>query len=176
MFDRPISSLTQWGLRLAPLVIASCLILTTATTPAVSASQRRTATPMRATRGIQPVQPVSPKLRKVPHTTARESRAVVGCLRRAHLKPVVTSGVGFLWEGWIPKLAGFVYAQYYPTLKEATSQARMLRREESGLASRIVISQHVTPYAGSPVPKIVRCLHGRMITKQPKTSSGHFHF
>jgi hypothetical protein len=124
----------------------------------------------------RPIQPVLPKPRKVPHTTRRESRAVVGCMHSAHLKPVVTSGRGFLWEGWIAKIGSFVYAQYYPTLKQATQEARLLRLEESGLAQRIVISQHVTPYPASPVPKIVKCLHGRMITKQPKKHSGRFHF
>ena len=176
MFDRRISSLTLWGLRLAPVVIASCLILTIATPRAVSASQRNAAAPTRTTQPVKPIEPVVPNPHKLPHTTPRESRAVVACLRRAHLKPVVTSGVGFLWEGWIPKLSGFVYAQYYPTLKEATREAKLLRLEESGLAQRIVISQHITPYVGSPVPKIVRCLHGRMITKQPKKNPGRLHF
>jgi len=146
-----------------------CLIVTAAVPAAVSASQPSQRAP------VPRYQP--PKPHKVPHTTARESRAVVRCLRSAHLKPVITSGVGFLWEGWIPKLSGFVYAQYYPTQKEATQQARLLRREESGLVNkRIVISQHITPYVGSPVPKIVRCLHGRMITKQPKKKPGRLHF
>jgi len=176
MFDRRISSLTRSGRRLFPALITSCLILTTTTTAAVSASRREPAARTLSTRPSRQVQPIVPKPHKVPHTSARESRAVVTCLRRAHLKPVVTSGVGFLWEGWIPKLAGFVYAEYYPTLKEATRQANLLRQEESGLAHRIVISQHVTPYAGSPVPKIVKCLHGRMITKQPRRGPGHFHF
>ncbi|HEY2653039.1 MAG TPA: hypothetical protein VGI50_14025 [Solirubrobacteraceae bacterium] len=166
----------RWGVRLAPAVVASCLILTTPTTPAVSASQRKAAAPTRTTRPIQPIEPVSPKSREVPHTTRRESRAVVGCLHRAGLKPVVTSGVGFLWEGWIANLGSFVYAQYYPTLKRATREAKLLRLEESGLVHRIVISQHIAPYVGSPVPKIVKCLHGLMITKQPKKNSGHFHF
>jgi hypothetical protein len=164
MFDKRMTSRTRWVPKLVPAVIASCLILSSA----VAAQTTPTRPVVR--------RPVLPKPHKVPHTTRRESRAVVSCLRQAHLKPVVTSGVGFLWEGWVAKLGGFVYAQYYPTLKRATYEAKLLRREESGLAQRIVISEHVAPYPQSPVPKIVRCLHGRMITKQPRKQSGHFHF
>ena len=160
----PDRTFTRPLLGLVPALVAVCLILTAATTVAATASQRKP-TP-HPTRPIRPVLP--PKPHKVPHTTRRESRAVVRCLRGAHLKPVVTSGVGFLWEGWIRTAGSFVYAQYFPTRKEATQQAKQLQREESGLAHRIVISQHVSPYVGSPVPQIVRCLHGRMITKQPK--------
>jgi len=170
-----MTSRTRWGLRLAPAVIAACLALAAATTAAVSASQRKSVPPTRTTRPTLP-RPTLPRPHKVPHTTPKESRAVVRCLRSAHLKPVVTSGVGFLWEGWIAKVAGFVYAQFYPTLKQATHEAKLLRLEESGLAHRIVISQHIAPYPQSPVPQVVRCLHGRMITKQPKKGPGHFHF
>lgn len=158
---------TRKWLRLVPAVAVASLIMSSTGTARTTGS---------TTTETNPAKFVMPKPHKVPRTSRRESRAVVTCLRRAHLKPVVTSGPGFLWEGWIAKIGGFVYAEYYPTLKEARFQAREMRLEESGLAHQIVISEHVSPYAGSPVPKVVRCLHGQMITKQPKKSPGHFHF
>jgi hypothetical protein len=97
-------------------------------------------------------------------------------MRRGHLAQVTTSGIGFLWLGEVTNVGGFVYVQYYSTVRVATREAKLLADEESGVAKRLVISQHIAPYHGSPVPQITKCLHGRMISKQPQKQPGHFHF
>jgi hypothetical protein len=100
---------------------------------------------------------------------------VIGCLRKSKLL-AITASSSSLWEGWDPKVGGFVYVQMYPTLKSARAQAKHLADEESGLAKRLVISQHIAPYHGSPVPLVVKCLGGKMISKPPPSQNGTFNF
>jgi len=153
MFDHPVSSRSRWALALVAAVALCCLIVT---------ASGAIAHPIAATHRAPP------KATSSPRASRAQSRAVLSCLRRGHLQHVTTSGPGYLWVGWDAKVGGFLYVQYYKTLSLATRQAKFLRDEESGVASHLVIAQHITPYNGSPVPAIVKCLHGRMISKPPK--------
>ena len=154
---------TGWAPRLLPAALC-CLILN-----AGGASGRPSA-------GAHREPAPRPKPVGVPRASSAQSRTVLACMRRSHLQHVTTSGIGFLWLGTVTKLGGFLYVQYYSTSRVATREAEFLRDEESGVAKRLVISQHVAPYYGSPVPQITRCLHGRMISKQPRKKPGHLHF
>jgi hypothetical protein len=102
-------------------------------------------------------------------------RQVVSCLKKAHLVSVFRSASD-LWDGWDSKVGGFVYAQAYPTGKSALSEARFLSDEETGISGRLVISQHIAPYKGSPVPTIVKCLGGKMVSKTPSSGGGVYKF
>lgn len=110
-----------------------------------------------------------------PRASRSQSRTVVRCLRRSGL-PHSTVNATFLWVGWANGVAGFIYVQLYPSRSAALKEARFLKAEESGVAGRLVISQHVAPYAGSPVPHVVRCLHGKMISKPPHKRKQTFTF
>ncbi len=103
------------------------------------------------------------------------SKVVMRCLRKAHLRDVTANG-DIMWLGYDLKVGGFVYVQRYPTLKSARTEAKFLSDEESGLASTLVISQHIAPYTGSPVPKITKCLGGKMVSKPPKKQTGTYGF
>jgi hypothetical protein len=100
---------------------------------------------------------------------------VLSCLRTSHLRHVFASAPD-LWVGWNAKVGGFVYVQLFSTVELAAFEARYLRLEETGLADQFVISQHIAPYKGSPVPGIMKCLGGRMISKPPRRQAGRFHF
>jgi hypothetical protein len=100
------------------------------------------------------------------------SKKVLACLHKVHLKDVTASSKS-LWVAWEPAVGGFVYVQKYRTSKSALAAARFLRDEESGLSTRLVISQHIAPYPASPVPSVVKCLGGRMISGKPKPGTGY---
>jgi hypothetical protein len=121
---------------------------------------------------------VSIAKRAVKHEqTARTpaNKVVSACLHKARLTHV-TSSAGQLWVGWDPKVYGFVYVQKYANVHEALSEAEFIKAEESGVAGRLAVSQHIAPYKGSPVPGIVKCLGGRMVSKSPKKNPGKFTF
>jgi hypothetical protein len=112
---------------------------------------------------------------KKPHRKTVKSNVVMSCLRKAHLQNVYKNA-SFLWDGYDMKVGGFVYVQRYSSLKSARTEAQFLSDEESGLAGTLVISQHIVPYQGSPVPKVTKCLGGKMISKPPKKQTGTFTF
>lgn len=128
--------------------------------------------------GVQPAASAAQRFGPLSHkraTETRQAKLVRACLRRAHLAHI-TSSNDSLWVAWDPKAYGFVYVQKYASAKAALAQARLIKAEESGVAGRLGISQHIAPYKGSPVPVIVRCLGGRMISKRPAKSPGRFTF
>jgi hypothetical protein len=117
------------------------------------------------------------KRRAVPQEKAPRSQAaqVVRCLHRGGLTHATTNAT-FLWVGWATHVDGFVYVQLYLNHRAALKEAKFLSREESGLAGSLVISQHISPYTGSPVPRVVKCLHGKMISKPPHKRKQTFTF
>jgi hypothetical protein len=102
-------------------------------------------------------------------------KVVTKCLRKAHLRDITASG-SQLWVAYDLKAGGFVYVQRYSSLKSALKEAKFLSAEESGLAATLVISQHIAPYKGSPIPGITKCLGGKMISKPPKKQTGTYTF
>lgn len=107
--------------------------------------------------------------------TRKQSRAVLSCLKRSRLQDINSSD-RYLWFGYQSRVGSFVYVQMYTTSKSATKEARFLKDEESGVAGKLVISQRIAAYKGSPVPNVVKCLHGKMVSKPPKKSGGGYKF
>jgi hypothetical protein len=106
------------------------------------------------------------------HAGVASSKMVMACLRKDHLKDITASSKS-LWVAWVPTAQSFVYVQKYATTKQALAEARFLRDEESGLSTKLVITQHIAPYSGSPVPTVVKCLGGRMISKKAKPGGAY---
>lgn len=111
-----------------------------------------------------PLKPATPKL---PSLRGVKPELIASCMRKSHLIRVARSA-SYLWFGWDRRVDDFVYAQLYVTAKSAKAEARVLSKLETGLAGRLVVKQPIAPYRGSPVSQIVRCLHGKMISKPPK--------
>jgi hypothetical protein len=112
---------------------------------------------------------------KVPKASRAQSRQVTTCMRHSGLTHS-TANATYLWVGWAKHIAPFVYVQLYPSSATASKEGHFLRAEESGVSGRLLITQHITPYVGSPVPRVVKCLHGKMISKQPHKRKQTFKF
>jgi hypothetical protein len=91
---------------------------------------------------------------------------VLACLRRAKLANVEQS-FPYLWAAYDYGVGGFVYVQLYKTAAAAAAEARFLSDEEVVATGSYLVSQHIAPYPGSPVPAIVACVSGRPFKGRP---------
>jgi hypothetical protein len=181
MSEHRVHSRLRFWVHVVPVLITTSLLLSVVSTASgtVAATAFNSQGSSARHGDARPVEPPGRTVThatppSLPHATRAKSRAVMSCLRKGRLQHVTTTARS-LWVGWEKQVDGFVYVQIYPNVKSAKAEGKLLRKEESGVANRLVISQHIAPYQGSPVPRITKCLGGKMVSKPPKKNGG-FHF
>ena len=115
-----------------------------------------------------------PRSAPSPSVPPTQSHRVLACLAGAGERHV-SAGSGGVWSGYDTNTGTFVFVYLYPSTAAASARAHSLSAEEVAHAGRYVIQQPISPYRGSPVPKVTVCLGGKAL-KAPGGKPGSFTF